>query len=66
MRRCYVLCSAMLCCVVLCCSHDYFFHNSQAKKSGVQGFFLGVGLGIMGAALKPVMGVTDGLTSVVR
>jgi hypothetical protein len=27
---------------------------------------VGVGLGIMGVALKPVMGVTDGLTSVVR
>ena len=32
----------------------------------MQGFFKGVGLGIMGVALKPVMGVTDGLTSVVR
>ena len=38
----------------------------KAKKNGVQGFFRGVGLGLMGAALKPVMGVTDGLTSVVR
>ena len=66
-----VLCCSVLCCTVLFssvlfCSHDYFFNNLQAKKSGVQGFFRGVGLGIMGAALKPVMGVTDGLTSVVR
>ena len=69
--RCYLVCCAVLCCAVLFCtilfcSHEFFFNNLQAKKSGVQGFFRGVGLGIMGAALKPVMGVTDGLTSVVR
>ena len=35
----------------------------EARKSGVQGFFRGVGLGLIGAAVKPVMGLTDGLTS---
>jgi hypothetical protein len=38
----------------------------QARKSGFQGFFRGVGLGLIGAAVKPVMGFTDGLTSVAR
>ena len=35
----------------------------EARKSGVQGFFRGVGLGLIGAAVKPVMGLTDGLAS---
>ena len=38
----------------------------EARKSGVKGFFRGVGLGLIGAAVKPVMGFTDGLTSVAR
>ena len=38
----------------------------QARKSGVKGFFCGVGLGLIGAAVKPVLGITDGLTSVAR
>lgn len=42
------------------------FYIFQARKSGFQGFFRGVGLGLMGAAVKPVMGITDGLTSVAR
>jgi hypothetical protein len=36
----------------------------ETRKSGVKGFFRGVGLGLIGAAVKPVMGITDGLTSV--
>eukprot|EP01034_Spumella_vulgaris_P021564 gene21564-27602_t len=35
-----------------------------AGKSGISGFFKGIGLGLMGAAVKPVMGLSDGLTSV--
>lgn len=38
----------------------------QAKKEGALGFFKGVGMGIVGAAVKPVLGVTDGITSVTQ
>jgi hypothetical protein len=36
----------------------------EAGKGGLAGFFKGIGLGLMGAAVKPVMGLSDGLTSV--
>lgn len=35
-----------------------------ASKEGVGGFFKGMGLGLIGAAVKPVMGLTEGVTSV--
>ena len=37
-----------------------------AEQEGALGFFKGVGKGLMGAAVKPVLGVTDGITSVVE
>ena len=36
----------------------------ETKKSGPMGFFVGVGKGIVGAAVKPVVGVTEGISSV--
>jgi hypothetical protein len=35
----------------------------EASKSGISGFFKGLGLGVLGAAVKPVVGITDGLSS---
>lgn len=37
---------------------------AEASTGGVQGFFRGIGLGLLGAAVKPMMGFTDGLTSI--
>lgn len=34
----------------------------EAKKDGALGFVRGVGMGVFGAAVKPVIGVTDGIT----
>ena len=36
----------------------------EAKKKGVKGFFRGIGLGLIGAAVKPMMGFGDAITSV--
>ena len=36
----------------------------EAQKDGAFGFIRGVGMGVLGAAVKPVLGVTDGLASV--
>ena len=36
----------------------------QGKKDGALGFFKGVGMGLVGVAVKPVLGVADGITSV--
>ena len=36
----------------------------EARKSGAKGFVKGVGLGILGAVVKPIMGVTDAVTGV--
>ena len=36
----------------------------EAQRNGVEGFFRGVGMGLLGAAVKPVLGITDGITSV--
>jgi len=38
----------------------------EASKSGFGGFFKGLGLGLIGAAVKPVIGLSDGLTSVAQ
>jgi hypothetical protein len=38
----------------------------EASKTGVQGFFKGLGLGLIGAAVKPVIGLSDGITSVAQ
>lgn len=38
----------------------------EAKKGGVGGFFKGVGKGLVGAVVKPVVGVTDSVVSVVQ
>lgn len=38
----------------------------EATKTGASGFFKGVGLGLLGAAVKPVIGISDGLTSVAQ
>lgn len=37
-----------------------------AKKGGVGGFFTGVGKGLVGAVVKPVVGVTDSVISVAQ
>ncbi len=37
-----------------------------ARTEGVGGFFKGVGKGLVGAVVKPVMGVTEGVTAVVQ
>ena len=36
----------------------------EARKDGFEGFLRGVGMGIVGVAVKPVLGLTDGITSV--
>ena len=36
----------------------------EIQKSGALGIFKGVGLGIVGVAMKPVIGVTDGISSI--
>lgn len=36
----------------------------QGKKEGALGFAKGVGMGLVGVAVKPVLGVSDGITSV--
>eukprot|EP01038_Epipyxis_sp_PR26KG_P007511 gene7511-10233_t len=36
----------------------------EASKGGFQGFLRGVGLGLVGAAVKPMMGFADGISSV--
>eukprot|EP01041_Mallomonas_annulata_P001683 gene1683-3255_t len=38
----------------------------EAKRDGTVGFLRGVGLGVIGAAVKPLLGVTDGLASVAQ
>lgn len=37
-----------------------------AKREGMGGFFKGVGKGLVGAVVKPVVGVTDAAVSVVQ
>ncbi|CAN0531033.1 unnamed protein product, partial [Ectocarpus sp. 8 AP-2014] len=37
-----------------------------AKKGGMGGFFKGVGKGLVGAVVKPVLGVTDSVISVAQ
>lgn len=37
-----------------------------AKKGGIRDFFKGVGTGIVGIVVKPVVGVTDSVVSVVQ
>lgn len=39
---------------------------SGAKKGGMGGFFKGVGKGLVGAVVKPVVGVTDSVISVAQ
>eukprot|EP01041_Mallomonas_annulata_P004154 gene4154-8257_t len=39
---------------------------NEAKKGGAVGFLKGVGLGVIGAAVKPVLGVTDGIASITQ
>jgi len=44
-----------------------YFHRKpveEVQKSGALGIFKGVGLGLVGVAMKPVIGVTDGISSV--
>ena len=36
----------------------------EAQQDGIVGFFRGVGLGVLGAAVKPVLGVTDGISTI--
>lgn len=36
----------------------------EARKTGASGFLKGLGLGLLGALVKPVMGLTDGAASV--
>ena len=38
----------------------------EGAKGGVLGFMVGVGKGVVGVAVKPVLGVADGLTSVAQ
>ena len=39
---------------------------SGATQGGVEGFFKGVGKGLAGAVVKPVVGVTDSVISVAQ
>lgn len=36
----------------------------EAAKGGVKGFIKGIGLGVLGMAIKPLVGLTDGITSI--
>jgi len=36
----------------------------EGRKSGAMGFMKGMGMGIAGVAVKPVLGLTDGLSSI--
>ncbi|RYH20785.1 hypothetical protein EON65_22470, partial [archaeon] len=36
----------------------------EAAKGGVAGFFRGIGLGMIGVAVKPLVGLTEGMTSI--
>jgi hypothetical protein len=36
----------------------------EAQKDGAIGFFRGVGFGVVGAAVKPVLGIADGISSI--
>lgn len=38
----------------------------EARQDGALGFLRGIGLGVVGAAVQPVLGVTDGFTSVAQ
>ena len=38
----------------------------EAQSDGVAGFFRGVGLGVLGAAVKPVLGVADGISTIAK
>jgi len=38
----------------------------EASRGGVVGFVKGVGLGLLGAAVKPVLGIGDGMSSVAQ
>jgi hypothetical protein len=38
----------------------------EAQQDGARGFFKGLGMGLMGAAVKPVLGITDGFTAVAQ
>ena len=37
----------------------------QMKKDGAIGIFAGIGKGVAGVAVKPILGITDGLTTIV-
>ena len=39
---------------------------SGAEKGGVEGFFKGVGKGLAGVVVKPIVGVTDSVVSVAQ
>ena len=39
---------------------------TEAKKGGFGGFWKGVGKGVVGAVVKPVVGVSDSVVSVVQ
>merc|ERR1711871_1353151 len=38
----------------------------EAQSDGISGFFRGVGLGVLGVAVKPVLGVADGISTIVK
>ena len=38
----------------------------EAEKDGAIGFMRGVGIGVLGVAVKPVLGVTDGISSTMQ
>ena len=40
--------------------------SQGALKSGPSGFVIGIGLGVVGVAVSPMLGVTDGLNSVAQ
>ena len=42
------------------------FFLKGALKSGPAGFMIGVGLGVVGVAVSPMLGLTDGLNSVAQ
>ena len=38
----------------------------EAQSDGVAGFFRGMGLGVLGVAVKPVLGLADGISTIAK
>jgi len=47
-------------------THSLTYPLEHGRAGGAAGFFKGVGLGIVGAAVKPIQGVSDGIASIAQ